>query len=72
MVVIASGETERRALPHLVSHLSDIELDVRIPKRNAKLSVQVINQQIADAWWEMPNPPDKFVVLVDVDGKPPR
>ena len=71
VVVIASGETERRALPHLVTHLATIQLDVRIPKRNAQLNVQVVNQQIAAAWWETPNPPDKFVVLADVDGKTP-
>ena len=71
VVVIASGETERRALPHLVTHLATIQLDVRIPKRNAQLSVQVVNQQIAAAWWETPNPPDKFVILADVDGKTP-
>ena len=45
VVVIASGETERRSLPHLLSHLQDDGVfveEVRIPPRNRKLTVRVV------------------------------
>lgn len=37
VVIVASGETERRALPVLSSHLRDLDIfvdDVRIPPNN--------------------------------------
>lgn len=77
VIIIASGETERRALPHLLSHLLDEGItvaDVRIPSRNRGLRVKVVEKIIKSAWRECrytPTPPDKFVLLIDVDGKDP-
>ena len=74
VVVIASGETERRALPHLLEHLHrhDIEVSVRIPPRNRALSVEMAYKLIQSSLYDLPDgPPDKYVVLVDVDGKNP-
>ena len=53
VVVIASGETERRSLPHLVSHLqkqgTSVD-DVRIPPRNKALDVddQVYTARVSE------------------------
>ena len=33
VIVLASGETERRALPHLLSHLRDRGISSRVPWR---------------------------------------
>ena len=75
VIVLASGETERRALPHLVSHLGDQDVsveEVRIPPRNRALDVRMAENLINAAWFERANaPPDKFVLLLDVDGKAP-
>lgn len=75
VIVIASGETERRALPHLVSHLQDSGIDVsevRIPPRNMALNAQTAEKLIKAAWYENSGmPPHKFVLLVDVDSKVP-
>ena len=76
VVVIASGETERRSLPHLLAHLQteDIFLvEVRIPPGNKALSVSMAERLIKALWFErINNPPDKFVLLVDTDGKSPE
>ena len=76
VIVLASGETERRALPHLLSYLRarGVSLvEVRIPPRNGALSVRMAESLIKAAWYERPGaPPDKFVILLDVDGKPPN
>lgn len=77
VVVIASGLTEREALPHLTKHLSDAGVsvvDVRIPPRNRPLTPPLVRDLIKAVWWETytrGDPPDKFVVLIDADGKPP-
>ena len=75
VVVIASGESERRALPRLVRHLSDqgiLAEDVRIPPRNMALDVEMTARLIKAAWFEnLHAPPDKFVVLMDVDRSDP-
>ena len=74
VIVIASGATEQRALPHLLSHLRDegiVLSDVRIPPGNRDLRVETVEQIIKSAWYESPTPPDKFVLLIDVDGKDP-
>ena len=75
VTVLASGETERRALPYLLSHLRGrgISLvEVRIPPRNGALSVQTAENLVKAAWYErLDAPPDKFVILLDVDGKLP-
>ena len=76
-IVLASGETERRALPHLLGHLQNrgvSVVDVRIPPRNNALNVAMAEKLIKAAWYELlgVGPPEKFVVLLDVDGKPPE
>lgn len=76
VVIIASGETERRSLPHLLAHLRDENItviDVRRPNRNKALTVEMAEKLIKAVWFELPENalPDKFVVLVDVDGKDP-
>jgi hypothetical protein len=75
VVVVASGETERRALPHLVRHLKaeGITLrDVRVPPGYKQLDVEMAEKLIKSVWYEqLAAPPDKFVILVDADGKVP-
>ena len=76
VIVLASGETERRALPHLLSYLRArgvSSVEVRIPHGNGALSVRMAERLVKGAWYERPGtPPDKFVILLDVDGKPPN
>lgn len=76
VIIIASGETERRALPHLARHLQDCAVtvdEVRIPPRNRRLDVQMAERLIKAAWYEnLHMPPDKFVVVVDLDGADPE
>ena len=77
VITLASGETERRALPHLLAHLRNRGVsveEVRIPPRNGALSVKMAAKLIEAAWYERLGvcvSPDKFVVLLDVDGKRP-
>lgn len=75
VIVIASGETERRALPYLVRHLQgrDVVVDeVRIPPRNKAIDVEMAEKLVKTAWYEHGDaPPDKFVLLMDLDGADP-
>jgi len=75
VIVVASGETERRALPRLVRYLRDegiVAEDVRIPPRNMALNVEMAEKLIKAAWYEnLDSPPDKFVVVMDVDRADP-
>ena len=77
VIILASGETERQALPHLLAHLRDrgvSVVEVRIPPRNGALSVQMAEKLIKAVWYErlgVSVSPDKFVVLLDVDGELP-
>ena len=75
IIVIASGETERLALPHLSLHLQEMGVsvrDVRIPPRNLTLDIQMAERLIKAAWYENAvEPPNKFVVLVDINGAVP-
>lgn len=75
VIVIASGETERLALPQLVGHLREqgvVVEDVRIPPRNRGLDVEMAAKLIKSVWYEnLAAPPDKFVVVVDVDRADP-
>lgn len=77
VIVIASGETERRAIPHLVAHLQDrgIVIDgVRIPPpRRPRLDIETVEKLVKAAWYEnLHTPPDKFVILIDVDRADPQ
>ena len=76
VVVVALGETERRALPHLVVHPCEQEVvvdEVRIPPGNRALNVRVAENLIKAIWFERAgSPPDKFVVLMDVDRGTPE
>ena len=76
VTIIASGETERRSLPHLLFYLRDdgIILDeIRIPPGHGKLNVSAVERLIKAAWYEdVEQPVDKFIVLVDTDGKTPE
>lgn len=71
VVVIVSGEKDRRALPHLVAHLETegISVDeVRIPPRNRALNVEMAEKLVKATWFQrIADPPDKIVLLVDVD-----
>lgn len=76
VVIIASGETERRSLPHLLAHLQNEDIfvtEVRIPNRHKTLDVDMAEKIVKAAWYSPAGgkTPDKFVVLVDTDGKPP-
>jgi hypothetical protein len=75
VVIIASGETERRSLPHLVSHLKTkgtTVTEVLIPPARRALNVEMAEKLIKASWFSrIADPPDKFVVLVDADGKAP-
>ena len=77
VVVIASGETERKALPFLVRQLAaqgiDVE-DVRIPPRHRAISVAIAEKLIRSVWFERADDarPGKFVVLLDTDGASPN
>ncbi len=75
VVVIASGETERRALPHLVRHLEAqgaTLAEVRIPPGHSALKPDTAASLIKAAWYSnLHDPPGKFVVLLDTDGADP-
>lgn len=77
VVVIASGETERRSLPHLLGHLvaeGILIVEIRRPDGNKALSVEMAEKLVKAAWWAPPENvvPDKFVIVLDVDGKDPQ
>lgn len=76
VVVIASGETERQAVPHLAQHLRVRSITVdeaRIPPRNRALDAPMAEKLIKAAWYEnLDAPPDKFVLLIDLDGADPE
>lgn len=71
VVVLASGDTERRSLRHLVSHLQGTTVEVRIPPNNRDL-ISYAERLINAVWYDdIDHRPDKIVVLIDVDGKHP-
>jgi len=77
VVIIASGETERRSLPYLVAHLQSnniVVVEVRRPDGNRALDVAMAEKLVKAAWFAPADsvPPDKFVILVDADGKDPE
>ena len=71
VLVIASGNTERLALPHLTAHLQDhdIAIDVRIPPNDRQVTANEVYRIIQSERY-VPPAPDKYVVLSDTDGKP--
>lgn len=76
VVIIASGETERRSLPHLVAHLAEEGINVteiRFPPQHRQLKVTTVVPLLQAVWseYQYVGPPDKFVILVDVDGNQP-
>ena len=75
VALIASGETERRALPHMMAHLRDQDIWVRaplVPPRNGALKPETVANLIRVAQYDESKPPDKYVILIDVDGKDPN
>lgn len=72
IIIIASGETERRVLPYLARHCQDCAVtvhEVRIPPRNRAIDAPMAERLIKAAWYEnLHMPPDKFVVVIDLDG----
>lgn len=72
VIVIAFGATEQLALPHLTTHLrqENITVEVRIPANNRPIKSAIVRQIIQSTRYTVP-PPDKYVVLLDVDGKTP-
>jgi hypothetical protein len=76
VVVLASGETERRSLPYLLAHLHEEDItvvEVRIPPGGKALSVEMAEKLLKASWYErLAAPPDKFVVLLDTDGRTPN
>src|SRR6266487_6163786 len=72
VVIIVSGETERRSIPHLIAHLQEEDVfvdEVRYPSRNRSLNVEMAESLLKAAWFASVSRPDKFVILVDTDGK---
>ena len=72
VLVIASGPTERDALPHLLTHLSKegIAVEIRIPDRHRPLRPNIVAPIIRSSLYDSDDRPyDKYVVLVDTDGK---
>jgi len=72
VVVIVSGESDRRSIPHLCRRfLQQAEfIEVRKPPGNAALTPEQAIKLIRAAWYELNGRgkvPDKFVVLVDAD-----
>lgn len=78
VVIIASGETERRSLPHLLRHLSAegivVDEPIRTPPSNRPITGDNASKLVLSAWYEKPpaERPDKFVILLDADAKDPR
>ena len=77
VVIIASGETERRSLPYLLAHLATEEViveDVRIPPRHRPINVDIAAKIIRSVSFERVDDtrPHKFVVLLDTDASLPE
>jgi hypothetical protein len=76
VVIIASGETERMALPHLLRHLEAEKVTIlepiRTPPRDRPITSDMATSLVLSAWHSTDPRPDKFVILVDADGKDPQ
>ena len=66
VVILASGETERRALPNLLRHLrhEGISVEFRKPPRHRAISSDVAIKMANACYWSVPRP-HKLVVLLD-------
>ena len=73
VVILASGETERRSLPNLLRHLrhEGISVEVRKPPRHREISSDVAIKIANACYWSVPRP-HKLVVLLDADGRDPK
>ncbi len=75
IVVIASGETERQALPRLVEQYGSRGVILREPVRtppHGRIDGEIAVRLVRAAAGELQaNPPARFVVLVDTNGKDP-
>lgn len=77
VVVIASGETERRSLPLLLGHLAAESVtieDVRTPSKHRAINAIEAEKIVRSVWFERMDDerPDKFVVLLDTDRSIPQ
>ena len=73
VVVVASGSTEQRAIPLLLSKEEGIQVEVLTPARNRALTVESALGLIRSTLYATrEESPSKYVVLVDVDGKSPE
>ena len=74
VAVIASGETERQALPALTRELvaeGTVVTSVLKPPRQQALRLELVRKLIVSEWFaNRSKPPDKFVILIDTDHKP--
>lgn len=73
VIVIASGDTERLALPHLLRELIDqeISLDIRVSPHGS-LTIDRVSRVARAAYWDMKmrgRDPSKFVILLDADAE---
>lgn len=77
VAVLASGATERAALPHLLcaSSVEEIEfVDVRHPPGHRQMRYDTALQLLRATFWDLSGRgarPDKIVVLVDTDHRDP-
>jgi hypothetical protein len=74
VILVASGETERTALPHLLLHLESAGVslgDVRTPPHHRNLDGPMAARLVIAAYWSVYPRPEKFVVLVDADADEP-
>ena len=75
VIVIASGAIEMAALPFITQDLQQESIDVvvLIPPRNGALTADVVERLMKSAWYGSADNRtlDKFVVLLDADGKDP-
>ncbi len=74
VIIIASGETERHSIPHFLEHLEEDGItvsEIRIPPKNRALKIDTVVRIVQSVWFEYlhSGTPDKFVILLDVDGK---
>jgi len=76
VVVIASGETERMALPHLLRHLETESIailgPILTPPRHHAITPNSVCQLVQQGWYRNYPRPDKFVILIDADGQDPH